>query len=87
MQAPLYFRTKKSTRIRQGKPQTPTKVPIVIEESPKQYDKMTALIKTQEEGYLAQNSPKYLITYVRRPITRSTSSKGKNILQDTQQDI
>jgi len=72
-QTPLYFRTRKSTRIRQGKPQTPTKIPIVIENSPKQQDKMP--------------SPKSPITYVRRPMTRSTSSKGKAILQDTQQDL
>lgn len=32
---PLYFRTTRSTRIWQGKPQTSTKSLIVIEESPK----------------------------------------------------
>ena len=32
-------------------------------------------------------SPKSPITYVRRPMTRSTSSKGKAILQDTQQNL
>ena len=31
--------------------------------------------------------PKSPITYVRRPITRSTSSKGKAILHDTHQDL
>lgn len=31
----LYFRTRKITTIRQGKPQTPTKTPILIEDSPK----------------------------------------------------
>lgn len=30
-QTPLYFRTRKITRIRQGKPQTSSKLPIVIE--------------------------------------------------------
>lgn len=34
-QTPLYFRTRKSARTRQGNLQTPTKVPIVIEDSPK----------------------------------------------------
>lgn len=65
-QTPLYFRTRKSTRIKQGKPQTSTKIPIDIEDSPPQRDKMP--------------SPKSPITYVRRPNTRSTSSKGKEIL-------
>jgi len=55
-QTPLYFRTRKSTRIRQGKPQTLTKIPIVIEDSPTQKDKMP--------------SPKSPIIYVRRPTTR-----------------
>lgn len=29
----MYFRIKKITRIRQGRPQTPTKVPTIIDES------------------------------------------------------
>jgi len=33
-QTHLYFKTRKSTRIRQSKPETPTKVPIIIEGSP-----------------------------------------------------
>jgi len=72
-QTPLYFRTRKSTRIKQGKPQTSTKIPIEIEYYPTQRDKMP--------------SPKSPITYVRRPNTRSTSSKGKAILQDPQQNL
>lgn len=68
-QSPLYFRTRKSTRIRQGKPQASTKIPIVIEDSP-----------TQKEKIPSSKSP---ITYVRRPTTRSTSSKGKAVLQVT----
>ena len=43
------------------------------EDSPKKKEKMP--------------SPKSPITYVRRSMTRSTSSKGKAILQDTQQDL
>ena len=45
----------------------------MIEDSSKQKDKMP--------------SPKSPITYVRRPTTRSTSSKEKAILQDTQQNL
>ena len=33
-QTPLYFRTRESTRIKQGKPQISTKIPIEIEDSP-----------------------------------------------------
>jgi len=66
MQTPLYFRTRKSTRIRQGKPQTSTKIPIQIEYSPTQKDKMP--------------SPMSPIAYVRSLTIRSTSSKGKAIL-------
>jgi len=45
----------------------------MIEDSPIQKEKMP--------------SPKSLITYLRRPTTRSSSSKGKEILQDTQQNL
>ena len=38
-QTPLYFRTRKSTRIKQGKPQISTKIPIEIEDSPTPRDK------------------------------------------------
>ena len=72
-QTPLYFRTRKSIRIIQGKPQTSTKIPIKIEDSPTKKGKIP--------------SPKSPITYVRRPTTRSTSSKGKVILQDPQQNL
>jgi len=45
---------------------------------------MDPLIKTQGEGSSGEISPKSHIIYVRRPVTRSVSSKGKYILQDTQ---
>ena len=48
---------------------------------------MAPPIETQEEGSSTKTSPKSSITYVRRPITRSASSKGKCILQDTQHDL
>ena len=38
-QIPLYFRTRKSTRIKQGKPQISTKNPIEIEDFPTPRDK------------------------------------------------
>lgn len=65
-QAPLYLRTRKSTRIKQGKPKISTKNRIEIEDSLTPRDKMP--------------SPKSPITYVRRPSTKSTSLKGKAIL-------
>jgi len=33
-QSPLYIRTRQSTRIKQGKPQISTEIPIEIEDSP-----------------------------------------------------
>jgi len=63
---PLYFRKGKSKRIKQGKPQISTKIPIEIEYSPTQRDKIP--------------SPKSRITYVRRPNAISTSSMCKEIL-------
>ena len=82
-QTPLYFRTRKSTRIRKGRPQTPTKIPIVIEDSQKQQEKIPLLEKNKGEGSSGQASPKSPITYVRRPITRLASSKGKGLLHET----
>ena len=74
-QTPLYFRTRKITRIMQGQPQTSTKVPIVFEDSPKNQENIAPLLKNQGEGSSGQASPKSPITYVRRPVTRSASSK------------
>ena len=48
---------------------------------------MDPLIKTQGEGSSVQTSPKHPITYKRRHVTRSTSSKGKDIPQDALQDL
>ena len=36
---PLYFRTRKITRIKQGKPKISTKIPIEIEDSPTPRDR------------------------------------------------
>ena len=72
-QATLYFRTRKSIRIKQGKPQISTKIPIEIEDSSTPRDKMP--------------SPKSPIIYVRRSSMRSTSLQGKAILQDPQQNL
>jgi len=77
---PLYLGIRKSTRIRQGRPQTPTKTPIVIEDSLKQQEKAVPLRKKEGEGTSKQASPKSPITYVRRPVTKSTSTKGKGLL-------
>lgn len=72
---PLYFRTRKRTWFKQGIPQTPTKIPIIIEDSRKEQEKEVPLEKTEEEETSKQDSPKSPITYVRRPITRSASRK------------
>lgn len=41
--APFYFKTRRSTRIKQGKPQTPTKTEIIVEDSPKEKEKIFSL--------------------------------------------
>lgn len=48
---------------------------------------MVPFMKTQGEGSSGQASPNYPITYLRRPVNRSASSKGKGILEDTQKDL
>lgn len=75
MQITLYFRTRKSTQTKQGRPQTRTKIPIIIEDSPKEQEKVVPLEKKEEEEKSKQAFPKSPITYVRRPITRTTSTK------------
>lgn len=79
-QTSLYFRTRMSTRIKQGRPQTPTKTPIVIADSPNKQEKEAPLKKNEREGSSKQVSPKSSVTYARRPITRLASSKGKGLL-------
>jgi len=39
---PLYLKTRRRTRIKQGRPQTPTKTPIIIEDSPKGQEKLVS---------------------------------------------
>ena len=94
-QNPLYFRTRRSTRIKQGRPQTPTKTPIIIEDSPKGQEKLVSPEMKGEYGTSKQASPMSPITYFRRPVTRSTSAnkikepltpfqERKILLQETQ---
>jgi len=80
---PLYFKTRKIIGIKQGRPRTPTKIPIIIEDSPKQQEKVVPLGKKEEEETLKQASPKSPITYVRRPVTKLASTKGKGLLHET----
>ena len=68
---------------------------MIIEDSPKGQEKLDSQEMKGEAGTTKQASPKSPITYVRRPVTRSTSSKkvkeylipflkGKRLLQETQ---
>ena len=68
----MYFRARKSTRIKTGKPQPSSKTPINIEDSP------SAKVK--------ESPSKTPITYERRT-TRSSTWKGKAILQDPKPDL
>ena len=71
--SPTIFQKKKEHKNETREATSIKKIPIEIEDSPTPRDKMP--------------SPKSPITYVRRPSTRSTSLKGKAILQDPQQKI
>jgi len=63
----MYFRARKSTRIKRGKPQPLAKTPINIQGS--------------SSTKVKESPSKAPITYERR-ITRSSTWKGKAILQD-----
>jgi len=68
----MYFKARKSTRIKTGKSQPSSKNPINIEDSP------SAKVK--------ESPSKTPITYERRT-TRSSTWKGKEILQDPKPDL
>lgn len=70
-ETPLYFKTRGRTRIKQGIPQTPTKAPIIIEDSPKEQENLVSPETKGEEGTSKKASPKSPIPYVKRPITIS----------------
>ena len=78
-QTPMYFRTRKIQRVRQGKPQTLTKSPISIEESPKKDDEIRI-----EEGKVQEvTSPvRTLVTYIRRHSSRLASHRHLTTLKD-----
>ena len=47
---PLYFRTRRSTKIKQGRHQTPTNITIILEESLKEQYNLVPLVNKGEEG-------------------------------------
>ena len=69
-QTPMHFRTRKSQRVRQGKPHIPTKTPITIKESPKKDDEIRI-----EEGQVQEfTSPvRTPVTYIKIPSTSLAS--------------
>ena len=68
----MYFKARKSTRIKTGKAQPSSKVPITIEDSP--------------SARLKESPSKTPITY-ERGTPRSSTWKGKAILQDPNPDL
>jgi len=74
-QTPLYFIIRKIPRIKQGRPQTPTKTVIITKDSPREQEKLIPLGMRGGEGTSQQASPWSPITFVRRLVTRSTSAK------------
>jgi len=72
---PLYYKTRMSTRIKLGKPQTPTKTATIIYDSPKEQENIVSLEIKGEEGTSKQASAQSPITYVRRNVAKSKSIK------------
>jgi len=72
IKASMYFTATKSTRIKTGNPQPPSKTPINIEDSP----------STKVKEYPSKTHK----TYERR-ITRSSTWKEKVILKDPKLDL
>jgi len=67
----MYFRTRKSITIRQGKPQTPTRVPIIIDESPSKKEEIGPNEGKFEEVTPPKTKTKSPITPMSRPTIRS----------------
>lgn len=70
----MYFRTRKSTRIRQGKPQTPTNVTI-LDESPIKKEEIGPDEGNIEEVTPPKTKTKSLITPMSRHTTRLVNFK------------
>jgi len=66
----MYFKTKKSTRIRKGKPQTHTRVPIIINESPRKKEETGPSEGKIEEVTPPRTKNKSPTTPISRPTTR-----------------
>lgn len=75
-QTPLYFKTRKSSRIKEGKPQNPTNTPIIIEESLSKIEELEPIEMKVDKVTSPGAISKTPITYVRNPVTRETSYKS-----------
>jgi len=84
-QDPQYFRLIRSTRIKQGKSQTPTITPNINEESLNKLEEKGSLGMKIEEGTSLKETSNATITYVRKPVTMSTSSKKNKTPMTLQQ--
>lgn len=69
-QGPLYFKTKKSTRIRQGKPHPPSKIPITIDESARKKGEVAFSEGNIEEVTSPEAKTKQPMLPMGRPTTR-----------------
>lgn len=74
-QGPLYFKIGRSTRIRQGKTQPPTKVPITIEESTSKKEEVGPDEGKIEEISSLKIKTKQPVLPVGRPTTREVTFK------------
>jgi len=68
----MYFRTMKSARVKQGRPQTSTNSPITIEGSPNKKEEIGPKEGNIQEVTSPKNTP---MTYIRRHSSRLESLK------------
>jgi len=81
----MYLGTRNTTKIRQGKPQTPKRVPIIIDESPSKKEEIgPSEVKIDE--VTPKTKTKSSITLVSRPTTKSLTFKKSMAQYDFVED-
>lgn len=74
-QGPFYFKKRKSTRIRQGNPQPPSKIPIIIDESAKKKGEVRPSEGNIEEVTSPKAKTKQHVLPMGRTTTRAVTFK------------
>lgn len=91
MQGPSYFENRKSTIIKQGKPQPPSAIPITIDESTNQREEVRCREGKIEEVTSPKAKVKQPFPLIGRPNTRLVTSKSlkaqATLLQEKTKEI